>query len=270
MAFSGSRSAYGLTRHALRHCQSATRTPSSGQQCIARGFATAAEKNFEPLSQRVEDSESPDGVRRRPRWSYTPEGMKAPFSPHITKNPKRSIWKVNEDPDKLDKMYINLLGKNGDKMLPEEIKWLAVTHKSFDQGRRGFNDRLAYMGRQSLALEAMREVVSSDQEGAMIPDEHGREPFSNPALQKIDNLNIALPHTLVTKEKLEQLAFSVGLDKVVRWKPAKPENLAGSGQQIVLTSTIFAIAGAITLQHGAQVAGTIIKERILKPMSSRS
>jgi large subunit ribosomal protein L15 len=31
-------------------------------------------------------------------------------------------------------------------MLSEEVKWLAITHKSFDQGRRGFNDRLANMG----------------------------------------------------------------------------------------------------------------------------
>jgi large subunit ribosomal protein L15 len=31
-------------------------------------------------------------------------------------------------------------------VLDEEAKWLAVTHKSFDHGRRGFNDRLAYLG----------------------------------------------------------------------------------------------------------------------------
>lgn len=84
--------------------------------------------------------------RERPRWSYTPEAMKAPFSPHITKNPARSVWQVNSDPKKLDQMYVRLLGRDGDKLLPEEIKWLAVTHKSFDYGRRGFNDRLAFLG----------------------------------------------------------------------------------------------------------------------------
>lgn len=39
-----------------------------------------------------------------------------------------------------------MLGEGGDKILSEEVKWLAVTHKSFDQGRRGFNDRLAFIG----------------------------------------------------------------------------------------------------------------------------
>lgn len=73
--------------------------------------------------------------------------MKGPgFSINIVKNPARKIWHVNEDPEKVDAVYNRFLGKNGDKMLPDEIKWLAVTHKSFDQGRRGFNTRLAYYG----------------------------------------------------------------------------------------------------------------------------
>jgi large subunit ribosomal protein L15 len=54
--------------------------------------------------------------------------------------------KINSDPQKLDQMYLRFLGKDGDKMLQDETKWLAVTHKSFDHGRRGFNDRLCFLG----------------------------------------------------------------------------------------------------------------------------
>lgn len=53
---------------------------------------------------------------------------------------------VNTDPQRLDQVYIRFLGKDGEKMLNEETKWLAVTHKSFDHGRRGFNDRLSFLG----------------------------------------------------------------------------------------------------------------------------
>jgi hypothetical protein len=53
---------------------------------------------------------------------------------------------VNKDPRKLDHMYIRLLGPEGPKLLSEESRWLAVTHKSFDHGRRGFNDRLSFLG----------------------------------------------------------------------------------------------------------------------------
>lgn len=70
--------------------------------------------------------------------------MKAPFAWRI-KDPNKK-WEVNNDPEKLDRFYNNFLGRGGDSLLTEEVKWLAVTHKSFDQGRRGFNDRLAFMG----------------------------------------------------------------------------------------------------------------------------
>ena len=38
-------------------------------------------------------------------------------------------------------------------MLTEEVKWLAVTHKSFDHGKRGYNDRLAFLGMIGLKLK---------------------------------------------------------------------------------------------------------------------
>jgi large subunit ribosomal protein L15 len=60
--------------------------------------------------------------------------------------PNRAHWPVNSNPALLDLFYIRMLGNGGDKMLSEELKWLTVTHKSFDQGRRGFNDRLAFLG----------------------------------------------------------------------------------------------------------------------------
>jgi large subunit ribosomal protein L15 len=52
----------------------------------------------------------------------------------------------------LDRFYIKFLGRGGDEVLTDEVKWLAITHKSFDQGRRGFNDRLAYLGMFSLHM----------------------------------------------------------------------------------------------------------------------
>lgn len=81
-----------------------------------------------------------------PRWAQTPSQMKAPIQMDFSKKPKNKVWVVNNDPQVLDGMYNRLLGPSGSKLLPEELKFLAVTHKSFDQGRRGFNDRLALLG----------------------------------------------------------------------------------------------------------------------------
>lgn len=80
----------------------------------------------------------------RPRWQQTPPRMVAPY--RVRPKPQGPEFKVNEDPRRLDEAYSRLLGPGGDKVLSDEVKWLAVTHKSFDHGKRGFNDRLAYLG----------------------------------------------------------------------------------------------------------------------------
>lgn len=139
MALNTSRSAVRLSRQALRACNNRSST-------AAAAAAPALRSSFSTTPARP--NEAPDASSRTevPRWAQTPERMKAPFSPHVTKDPARSKWKVNSDPKKLDAALNNFLGPTGDRMLPDELKWLAVTHKSFDQGRRGFNDRLAYLG----------------------------------------------------------------------------------------------------------------------------
>ena len=80
----------------------------------------------------------------RPRWLYTPERMTAPI--RTKPRPFNNEFQVNEDPKRLDQAYVRFLGDGGDRMLTEEVKWLAVTHKSFDHGKRGYNDRLGFLG----------------------------------------------------------------------------------------------------------------------------
>lgn len=98
---------------------------------LRRNFSTPAEQQ-------------PVDYSDKPRWSYTPPRTKAPFS--LRFDSKRRDYPVNSDPKLLDQFYIRFFGDDGDKVLSDEVKWLAVTHKSFDQGRRGFNDRLAFLG----------------------------------------------------------------------------------------------------------------------------
>ncbi|CAK7270192.1 hypothetical protein SEPCBS57363_003980 [Sporothrix epigloea] len=202
----------------------------------------------------------------RPRWSYTPERMKAPFSLQQPKDPRRSLWRVNTDPARLDRMYEKLLGRDLARSLPEELKWLAVTHKSFDNGRRGFNTRLAFFGRMALALETTKAIMA----GAApqhAKDVHGRTAFAHPALENVDKLNHVQPHHYASPERLSTLAREVGLAGVVRWKPRMPDNLEGSGQTTVLASTLYAIIGAVSLHYGADVANRVLRERIVKALA---
>lgn len=132
------RSLQSLTRQARQRCSCAI--PISSRSSPVRQFSISASRL---------DTQHHEEGEARPRWSYTPPQMKLPFNPRAV-NPDSPEWKVNSDPKRLNQFYIQFLGRGGDQLLSEEVKWLAVTHKSFDQGRRGFNDRLAYFGAYSI------------------------------------------------------------------------------------------------------------------------
>jgi len=92
------------------------------------------------------DQTSEDNAQAVPRWARTPEAMRAPH--RVRPKNDNDEYPVNEDPKVLNSAIEKMLGKgtDGDGILSEDVKWLAVTHKSFDHGRRGFNDRLAFLG----------------------------------------------------------------------------------------------------------------------------
>ncbi|OAA74739.1 RNase III domain protein [Akanthomyces lecanii RCEF 1005] len=230
----------------------------------AHSYATTAAETPESFKISESPASKTTSSSSSPRWSHTPAGMKAPLQMDFAKNPRNKVWAVNNDPARLDQMYERLLGQGGSKMLPDELKWLAVTHKSFDQGRRGFNDRLALVGRMALDVEAVKDIVSKPANPkAQQTDEFDRRAFEHPKLTPVNNLNVQDARDVVGKEQLAALARSVGLDNTVRWKPRSVDNLESSGVEVVLTGAVMAIVGAITLQHGGAVATQVIRERIL-------
>ncbi|KAI9755111.1 MAG: hypothetical protein M1815_005203 [Lichina confinis] len=194
---------------------------------------------------------------------------RAPVSMHPKKD-SRFQWKPNSDPELLDRVYVRLLGAEGDKLLSEEVKWLAVTHKSFDQGRRGYNDRLAFLGRRIVTLQASLALVNPARPGARAADlprdPHGRSPFKHPALEGLESLTPEAMFDILDRKRLAPLATRVGLTQVVRWLPKKPDNLAGSGVDAVLTQALYAVVGAVALQRGGHVAAKVVRERILAPL----
>ncbi|KAI9807218.1 MAG: hypothetical protein M1825_005936 [Sarcosagium campestre] len=164
-------------------------------------------------------------------------------------------------------MYVRLLGPNGHRLLTEEVKWLAVTHKSFDHGRRGFNDRLATLGHRILNLQASLVIIDAD---SMNIHNSPREEVNeiHPALKGIERLDVNSTEQMLTKRRLSALASKVGLDEVIRWKPRQPTDLHGSGIDAVLVESLFAIVGAVALQKGGEAAANVARERILPVTTS--
>ncbi|EXJ60721.1 hypothetical protein A1O7_04874 [Cladophialophora yegresii CBS 114405] len=203
-----------------------------------------------------------------PRWSQTPPALKAP----VRVRPPRIAQplKVNKDQRKLDEFYIKFLGRDGDKMLSEETKWLAVTNKSFDAGRRGFNDRLAFFGKRILELQCSLGLISvadpSRYQRAEDQDPHGREPFRHPAIESVECLLGSAHHWFTSHKQLANLAEQYGLPEVVRWHPRDPERLQASGSELVYAQALLSIIGALALEQGGAVANRIAMEKVLTPL----
>ncbi|CAN9211445.1 unnamed protein product [Alternaria sp. RS040] len=196
-------------------------------------------------------------------------------APHrIRPAAKGGIHKVNNDPKKLDDAYIRMLGPGGDKMLGDDVKWLAVTHKSFDHGKRGFNDRLAYLGRRIVELQTSQALINSPQEhqwprdsnGVPVNDEYGRKPYLHPALDGLQGLTDEAESLVLSKSRLSSIAERYRLDKVTRWTPKRADNLEGSGFETVLMTSLYAIVGAVALERGGEVANKVVQDKILAPL----
>ncbi|KAF1998189.1 hypothetical protein P154DRAFT_524285 [Amniculicola lignicola CBS 123094] len=206
------------------------------------------------------DTEAAD----RPRWQQTPARMVAPFRTRPL--PEGPQFKVNEDPRKLDDVYVRMLGENGDKVLTGEVKWLAITHKSFDHGRRGFNDRLAFLGRRIVSLQTSLALLNALPLPTRPLEGSDRVPFKHPALSGLPNLSSEAKDNVLDKHRLASVAQRYGLDRVIRWKPRRADNLQGSGIDAVLSTSLYAIVGAIALERGGEAANKVTRDKILVPL----
>ena len=85
----------------------------------------------------------------------------------------------------------------------------------------------------------------------------------------MENISAFSKAQVLSPSRLAKLAQSYGLDKVVRWKPKKSDNLKGSGVETVLAHTVYSIIGALALQRGGEVAARTTRESILQPLGLR-
>ncbi|MCJ1285463.1 hypothetical protein MMC26_004803 [Xylographa opegraphella] len=233
------------------HCENAPTKVKSA------GYATASTYQNDPEA-RLED---------RPRWQQTPSRMTAPV--RMRQYKPKNEYRVNEDPRQLDQVYVQVLGPDGDKVLSDEVKWLAVTHKSFDQGRRGYNDRLAFFGKRIVDLQSSLAILSSHAatgSPAPPPDSFEREQYQHPALDSIPQLTEEVRKDITSRKRISDIAQRYGLLSVLRWKPKKASDLPGSGLELALAQALYAIVGAVSLQKGGEVANKVVRERILSQL----
>ncbi|KAF2665446.1 hypothetical protein BT63DRAFT_428400 [Microthyrium microscopicum] len=246
-----------------RHCAALSRSNNTLRQ-----FSSSLSSQVQ-ISLPLETSTDSHEV---PRWRQTPRQMKMPFQVRIPANQRPHP--VNEDPEVLNKVYDKLLGKGGWRSLTEETRWLAVTHKSFDQGRRGFNDRLSYFGKRIVELQCSiglmnspnpLEKLSASSRKGDIESDPLRQPFKDPHLGGVEGLTERMKKETLKSDRLFRAAVKLGIGEVVRWKPRVSEDLYKSGYVPVVTQSLYAIIGAIALERGEPAAVQVARRVILEP-----
>jgi large subunit ribosomal protein L15 len=127
-------------------------------------------------------------------------------------------WVVNESPEKLDRFYCKLFW--GHTLLSEETRWLAVTHKTFDHGKRGYNDRLSYFGRRIVEMQATLSLVGLGKiQLATPPVDDGREQPNTKQLKLVGNANDQMKAKLLDSQFIFKVAKQYHLEKFIRWRP---------------------------------------------------
>lgn len=141
-------------------------------------------------------------------------------------------------------------------------------------------------GRRILNLQTnialLQSPVANQTQSSADPSDD-RLHFAHPALDGLANLTDAPISEILTKERLGPLATEMGMRVIMRWTPRnvsffcwKPVNcksnddqvhkMESSGIDVVLTTSLYAIIGAIALQKGGDVAARVAREKVLKPL----
>lgn len=142
-----------------------------------------------------------------------------------------------------------------------------MTHKSFDHGRQGFNDRLAYLGKRIVDWQTSLALLNAPTNKQLnLPSE---DVYKHPALDGLENVTAASKQEILDKGRLARLAMSYGIDKAIRWKPRKADNLRTSGLDAVLAHSIYSMVGALAMRQGGDIAAKTVREKILQPLGLR-
>lgn len=224
-------------------------TPYTTHTMETRSLRTAADRamrscsllrsrlaSLTPNTPRHFSSTSPASIPASPRdrhaesrWESAPPALVKPGAiwgntlgqgrmPFKLRNPSQPVFKVIADDEAgnkaLDEMYTRFLGRGGELLLPKEVKWLAITHKSFDHGWQGSNDRLAFLGKRLVDMQISLALMNMPRLPAWGEEEKER-------LTGLENVTPLAKTRVSERRRIAALARQMGIQEVMRWKPRK-------------------------------------------------
>lgn len=151
--------------------------------------------------------------------------------------------------------------------LPGKLVLQCLTHKSFAQGSKPYNEKLSLLGFHFLKYCA--SIMSLEQPVLM---DKGRKNIQNP----INGLNFANLGThsaknIISKEVIGELVRLKGIDSLIFWnKRSTLESAKFNGQDTVRTSVLNALIGGTLIFNGYEKTAAYVNSELLNPKNEQS
>ncbi|KAI3402991.2 hypothetical protein KGF56_004244 [Candida oxycetoniae] len=181
-----------------------------------------------------------EGLKRDPAVAFT--------------NSEGQEYALNEGNISHIKSY---LGPN--YQVPDEVALQVITHKSFGNGIKPYNEKLAAMGSKLLNLSLAKYVINNTTTNNN--DEKELE-INNKNLSSLGSL---WSRELCGRASTGYFANLKGLNKVMFWKSRNPSlSFESSGALKVSAQLLYSLIGAVNFYHGKEKAEAFIEENIVR------
>lgn len=137
--------------------------------------------------------------------------------------------------------------------IPDDIILQVITHKSFANGIKPYNEKLASMGSKILNLYLAKYVLS--------------QPTKNP--NAINNLNFDVIGSPIAKELGNRMSLGLfakikDLNKVMFWSSKTHDvSYESSGELKISSQLVYALVGAVNFFHGKKATEEFIQAKFI-------
>lgn len=137
--------------------------------------------------------------------------------------------------------------------IPDDLALQVLTHKSFANGIKPYNEKLGAMGSKVLNLFLAKYVVESPTRNELAVNGRNLDVLGTPIAKELGN-RMALG-VFARKSRLNAIMFWTSYNHLLSFEQ--------SGEMTVSAQMMYALVGAVTFVHGKSVAEEFVREKLL-------
>lgn len=137
--------------------------------------------------------------------------------------------------------------------ISDELALQVLTHKSFGNGIKPYNEKLSAMGSKVLNLYLSKYVIDHPTKNENAIDG-----------KNLDVLGTPISRSLADRKAVGLFAKAAKLNSVMFWNSYNTGvGFESSGEMKVSAQMVYALVGAVAFQHGKSTAEEFIKEKLI-------